>query len=1236
MKRSFYLALIFAGLSYFNPVAAAEIKTSGVPSDESSDILAGTCQIQTSNINLTGLSSLCQGSTVVVEFTALGTYNSGNVFTAQLSDGSGSFASPTNIGSLPFSGVMPAPVPGVIGAQSYIYCQIPSVPFGSQYRIRVISSDPENIEIGCDNGTNLTIRNQIAPPIPGVIVNGPREFCNNSATTFLLSTVTGNNWFPNGSSTNPFLLVTGTGCFYTQITGANGCATSSIPECFLENTGIIAGMFLFEEGGKVSPPTSDSTVVVCEGDSIQLGIIISGGTPPYDIVYTADAGNTFITLEDVGNPTPSGNNTITFFINTPGTYQLIGLTDNFSTNCGGTISTSGAIVFESTPRPVASFSYNSFCGSVSLAPFLAPGSLLGGTFSFDPNPGDGATVDAVTGIISGAFAGTTYNVVYTAQGQFCSADAAASVTPNDSDIVSFDIVPFCANSSSAAPVTAPGFATGGTFSFAIGSAAGAVIDPVSGIISNVSLDSLYIIRYESPAGVCQGVFTDSVTTNAAPRVTESLAVNTTCTPDTGSIEIITVNDGPLDFFSFSWSNGEVTSAIDSLDAGAYALTITDSNGCTFDTSFTIVNTNLPVITLTPTPATCGAANGVISLVTDPESVNYVFDWSNDAVTQDLTGLAVGTYSVIVVDTVTTCSVSGAATIINEAAPVVTLDSIVNSLCGQSLGSIFISVTGGEGIISHNWSNGAVTPDLEDVASGTYTDTITDENGCQVLFTATIENTNEFFATGTVTQPTCINPGSGAISVTIDGGAAPFIYSVNNEVPVVSPTNQFNLSNLSPGAYQIIITGAAQCVDTVSLTIAPLNTITLSSDTTSATCQNEDGAIDLTVNGGSGSYTYIWSNSESTQDIDSLLEGTYSVVVTDSADATCTAALSVTIINGNLPNPEFDVTNSCLVNSGIISITIPNGSGDFDFNWSGPDSFSDSTATIDSLAPGTYAVTITDNVTNCVVNTSATVIFSNPLPDSVIVLNTTCGLNNGLIDITIGDPLFTFTWSDDSSATLDRINLAPGTYILTLINDELCFKTDTFTIAPSIQPTSTEPVIVNPSCGNDTGSVSFSLVNVTAPVIWTVNGASVANSSDVTNTGITIDSLAAGNYIITAADAAGCTVSNSVSLVNPDQPFVESLTVTNTECGLSTGQLDINISGGSGSFTFSIVNEQGDTIPASPGVSDLSPRPPCRRSSPHCRTAPASARTRTTVRHFACSFPDRRPSWRKPWRARGPG
>lgn len=1157
MKKGFYLAILFIS-SLSSLVSASEIATK---TKSTSNAIPESENLMGSNllVTLPVSGSFCSGSTIVVNFNNVGNvFGSNNVMNAELSDANGNFTTPTIISISPVSFVGNS-------SNGYVYALIPNgTPVGTGYRIRVTSSNP--VSVATDNGSNITITNNLAPATPTVVQSGPSAFCFGSASTFLTSSAAQNNlWFPGGVNTNPFIGVVSEGCYYTQVSGSNGCTTSSNPICIEVNTPIFTYLGYFENNNLVS--TTDTTITICEGDSAQIGFIIEGGTPPFNIFYTPN-GNDIITLNGVGSPYNSLSYFHTFNVSTPGFYQLIGIEDNFITPCGSA-GNSGLVTIQNSPAPITSFSYNPFCGPVSQAPVGDAGFVSGGSYSFDVVPADAATINAVTGVISNATIGNTYSIRYTVAVAFCNGSirtSRTSITVSPTDITSFTIAPFCNNGSSLAPAGALGFATGGTYSFQSAPSDAAQVDPSTGIISNASANTTYIIVYTSPAGTCQNNSSASVTTFGSPSVTATIE-NTLCGQSIGSINVSV--SGGLSPYSYLWSNSSTDQDISALASGAYSLTVNDGNGCSIDTSFTIIDSNKPALELIATNTSCGNSNGSINLNVTAGSGNYSFVWTpGDISSEDISGLVAGSYSVEVTDLTTTCVVTGSSTITNEDAPTVTFTR-VDATCAQSNGSIDVTVSsnGGSSVITHNWSNGLTSEDISGLVAGTYVDTVRDGNGCEVIISVDIINSNQFTATSSVTNPTCGNANGGAIDISIEGGEAPFTF---NWSPNTTDATE-DVSGLAAGDYTVIITDAASCSTSVTSTITPAINITLSSTKTLATCGNSDGAINITVSGASGAYTYLWSNSATTPNIALLDTGSYSVTVTDIIDLTCTANLTVEITFGNLPALAFTTSPvSCTVDNGSVGLTVLPSSSNYTFVWSGANSFSSNDQNIADLAAGLYSVSVTDNTTSCVVSGSAAVEPVNAPSLTANVANTTCGQNNGVIDITIsgGSEPFTIVWSNLVS-TQDQINLAAGSYSLTITDLNGCSIDTLFSIQPSNVPYS-EISVTQPICNGSLGDIHPNIAYLVAPVTynWTKDGVDFANTEVISN-------LTPGLYALLATDINGCTFSIDTVLAYPNQPIVES-TVTNTLCGLSTGGINITVTEGLPEYTFLWSNDNGFT------------------------------------------------------------
>ncbi|MCX6153796.1 MAG: T9SS type A sorting domain-containing protein [Candidatus Kapabacteria bacterium] len=129
--------------------------------------------ITTSSITPT---TYCSGSSISIPFTITGTFNSSYTFTAQLSDASGNFSSPTAVGTL--VGTSAGTISGTIPRNT---------PAGTAYRVRVVSSDPA--VTGSDNGANITIN-----ALPTFSITGPSSVCANAYQTFSGTSIAGRTY----------------------------------------------------------------------------------------------------------------------------------------------------------------------------------------------------------------------------------------------------------------------------------------------------------------------------------------------------------------------------------------------------------------------------------------------------------------------------------------------------------------------------------------------------------------------------------------------------------------------------------------------------------------------------------------------------------------------------------------------------------------------------------------------------------------------------------------------------------------------------------------------------------------------------------------------------------------------------------------------------------------------------------------------------------------------------------
>ena len=451
---------------------------------------------------------------------------------------------------------------------------------------------------------------------------------------------------------------------------------------------------------------------------------------------------------------------------------------------------------------------------------------------------------------------------------------------------------------------------------------------------------------------------------------------------TGSIDLVTTGgEAPL---SYNWNNNTLANQEDQsgLPAGTYVVVVTDATGATATETFTIVEPAALTAGISATNETAvGAMDGTASTNPMGGTAPYTYLWMNGATTQNLTGLAPGTYSVDITDA-NDCVITAEAMIGSPielgppAGPNGPAGStlITNVSCfGQNTGNIDLVFSGGMPGFTFSWDNNATTEDLSGLAPGTYCVTITDSNndtgsGCYTVAGPAAA----LSVTDIITNETVVGSNDGAIDITVAGGTSPYTYAWTGN-GINSATE--DITGLGAGFYNLAITDANNCSLSMTYEVVSLGSalsINVNSSPTSAvSCfGGADGSINLNVTGGLMPYTYAWSGpggfSANTQTITGLQSGSYTATVTDAANA---VAISSPIfvgapsgpisINGNL-TPESAVGAS----DGSINLTVSGGTPGYTYNWSN----GAATSNINGLTSNTYTVTVTD-ANNCVAEQS---------------------------------------------------------------------------------------------------------------------------------------------------------------------------------------------------------------------------------------------------------------------------
>lgn len=487
-------------------------------------------------------------------------------------------------------------------------------------------------------------------------------------------------------------------------------------------------------------------------------------------------------------------------------------------------------------------------------------------------------------------------------------------------------------------------------------------------------------------------------------------------------------------------------------------------------------------------------------------------------------------------------------------PPVISHSSVQPDCGNNNGSIDLTVTTSNLPLSFNWSNGATTEDLTNIVAGTYTVDITDGSGCVHTYQVDLSNNGSLVATGAVTNETCIGLQNGAVDLTVVGGTNPITFSWSN-----GSTSE-DVSGLAPGTHTVTVSDGAGCSTLESFTVTAAQAITSSAVITNEHCGDAEGIINLTVVGAAQPISFVWSNGDTTEDINELTQGTYSVNLSDGNGCTHSNTFSITNLVGNcIPDCDLAISASTATNeicgngAGDINISVFTTNGPVQYNWSSGETTQD----ISSLSAGTYTVAIED-AAGCTIDESYTIIneAGNLSIQNGTVTNENCGQTNGAIDITVngGAMPYSFSWSNGSTSE-DLFNISANNYTIDVTDANGCTVYNSYNVANITSGiTQTYGNAVDEVCGNGNGSIDIVISGGSLP--YTYNWSNGATSQDLIN-------ISAGDYTCTITDGSGCSITTPTYTVNNQAGTLafDNIDIDNEVCTNMLGDIQLFVSGG---------------------------------------------------------------------------
>jgi gliding motility-associated-like protein len=499
-----------------------------------------------------------------------------------------------------------------------------------------------------------------------------------------------------------------------------------------------------------------------------------------------------------------------------------------------------------------------------------------------------------------------------------------------------------------------------------------------------------------------------------------------------------------------------------------------------------------------------------------------------------------------------------------------------TLAGNS-GGVYSSLPAG---LSLDAITGAINPSASLAGIYTVTYTIPAAGGCGIVTTNSAVTitplpvaTFSYFGT-----PYCFNAANPSPTFS-GGGIAGTFSSTAGLVFISTATGQVNLSSTTPGTYSVTntIAAAGGCgiiSATSPITIAAVPTAT--STQTDVLCfGTSTGAIDITVGGGTGPYTYIWTGNgvvPASEDQYGLSAGSYSVIVTDvnSCSATVLAVTitePVTALTGSITSQ----TNVSIFGGNDGSVTVAGSGGTGTYLYKLDAGTYQLSGTFSALTAGSYSATVQD-INLCTFNIP--VIITQPIPplsgNITTQTNVACfGTSTGSVTVAGSGGVTPYeykldTGSYQSSGTFGT--LGTGTYTLTVRDATLT----TFDVSVTItQPSAAVGGFINSQTnvlcfGSNTGSVTISGSGGTSPYIYKLGAGSYQASG-------TFGTLTAGSKTVTVQDANLCTFDVVVNITQPLAAFAGSIiSQTNVSCiGSTDGSVAVTGAGGTSPYEYSL-------------------------------------------------------------------
>ncbi len=831
---------------------------------------------------------------------------------------------------------------------------------------------------------------------PSLSLNGNGSSVGNQYI-YLWTTVDGN--IVSGSNTLNDCVVNDAGTYQLMVMDANNNCTAS------ETAAVTANQVA--PSASAGPPGS----LTCASPQTTLNGVGPSG-PTYNILWTTVGGNIV-----------SGATTLTPVVNGAGSYTL-----SITNNINGCVGTSGTTVTSNIAQPNASATGGQLTCTSATVILGGNSTTPGVTYAWAGPNGYNSNLQNPTTTVQG-----TYTLTVTNPSSGCTAGATTEVTQN---------------------TTAPNAsAQGGTLTCVAAAVTLSGGSTTLGVSYGWTGPNGYNSNQQNPTVGAAGnyLLTVTSTNGCTQNATAVVAQNTTQpTANAGPAGVLNCNatqvvlngsnssSGSQYAYNWTTADGHIVSGGNTLtptvdEDGSYSIMVTNNtNGCT-STAATNVVQRQPVAAAiaSQNDVLCnGNASGSATAAGSGGNGVFSYAWSNGSNTATASNLSAGSYSVSVTDG-EGCGQTKVVTIAQPTELVPNATTTAQSAPGVNNGSATANPAGGAGNYTYQWSNGAATQTISDLAPGNYTVIVTDANGCQKTQTVTV---NAFgcavSASTTAVDVSCNGNVDGSASISLANATMPQVFAWSNGAQTQS------VSGLSAGSYTVSATDGNGCEVVATVEIDQPATLGANATTTGLTAAGaNDGTASANPTGGTGPFTYAWSTGATTQTITGLASANYTLSVTDANGCLAVQTVPVAPFGCSALATVTSSNISCFgQDDGQATVSLTGGLTPYTYSWSN----GANTATISSLEAGAYSVSVNDAVGCPAV---AEVTIAEPAALEVVleqVVDTDCGVANGTATIAPagGTSNYNIVWSNGQTGATAN-DLGAGNYSVSVTDQNNC-------------------------------------------------------------------------------------------------------------------------------------------------------------------------------------------------------